>query len=71
MQVGGEKSWQDSTAGSEREENRSTLKQTLSQWFMEGGQALQLEKLTLPSFRWGARNGSSSRKSGRRATTLG
>lgn len=31
---------------SEHEENGSMLKQTLSQWFMEGGQALQLGKLT-------------------------
>lgn len=30
----------------EHEENGSMLKQTLSQWFMEGGQALQLGKLT-------------------------
>lgn len=60
----GRKSRQDSTASSEREQDGSRLKQTPSQWFVEGSQALQLGKLTLLPFERGARNGSSSRKSG-------
>lgn len=68
VQVGEGKSRRDGTDRSEREGNRRRLKQTASQQFMEGGQALQPGKLTLLCFRLGARNGSSLAKSCRPST---